>query len=37
MRMSLNLDPAFLLSSQAYGLKGKTATLGQKCCRGRMV
>ena len=23
MRMSLNLDPAFLLSSRAYGLKGK--------------
>ena len=25
MRMSLNLDPAFLLSSRAYGLKGKSA------------
>ena len=25
MRMSLNLDPAFLLSSRAYGLKGKNA------------
>ena len=25
MRMSLNLDPAFLLSSLAYGLKGKSA------------
>ena len=37
MRMSLNLDPAFLLSSRAYGLKGKTATLGQKNCCEHMV
>ena len=29
MRMSLNLDPAFLLSSRAYGLKGK-APFGSK-------
>ena len=29
MRMSLNLDPAFLLSSRAYGLKGK-ALFGAK-------
>ena len=25
MRMSLNLDPAFLLSSRAYGLKRESA------------
>ncbi len=25
MRMSLNLDPAFLLSSRAYGLKRENA------------
>ena len=37
MRMSLNLDPAFLLLSRAYGLKGEKRYLGQKNCRGRMV
>ena len=30
MRMSLNLDPAFLLSSRAYGLKGEKRHFGSK-------
>ena len=33
MRMSLNLDPAFLLSSRAYCLKGKAPFVSKELSR----